>query len=89
VFKMAQFRCWVRAYCIWMKIKELTPKQLISVPCPTCGVPARRRCVLLSGAPRFSPHVDRRLSAAEAVERKKLKGSLLEGVTQFGSAMAT
>jgi hypothetical protein len=59
------------SYAVRMKTKVLTPKQLSSVPCPTCGVPIGKRCVLLSGAPRSTPHVDRRLSAAEAVERER------------------
>jgi hypothetical protein len=48
-----------------MKIKELTLKQLNSIPCPTCGVPAGKRCVLYSGALRSSSHVDRRLYATD------------------------
>jgi hypothetical protein len=53
-----------------MKKKELTPKQLSSVPCPTCGVAAGKRCVLLSGAPRSKPHADRKFAATEAIERE-------------------
>jgi len=51
-----------------MKKKELTPEQLVSVPCPTCGVAAGMVCVLHSGAPRTEPHVDRKLSAIEAIQ---------------------
>jgi CRP/FNR family transcriptional regulator, cyclic AMP receptor protein len=43
-------------------------KQVSSVPCPTCGVAAGQRCLLHSGALRSEPHVDRRLSAIEAIE---------------------
>jgi hypothetical protein len=53
-----------------MKKRNLTPKQLSSVPCPTCGVAAGQRCVLHSGGLRSEPHVDRKLSAIEATERK-------------------
>ena len=53
-----------------MKKKELTPKQLLSVRCPTCGVAAGKRCVLHSGGPRNEPHVDRKLAAMEALEKK-------------------
>jgi len=52
-------------------MEDLTPKQLLSVPCPTCGVDAGSRCLLRSGAPRAEPHVDRKLSAADVVDRKK------------------
>jgi hypothetical protein len=51
-----------------MKTKELTPKQILSVPCPTCGAATGEACELHSGALRFEPHRDRKLSAAEAVE---------------------
>jgi hypothetical protein len=55
---------------IRMKLKEITPKQSSSVSCPTCGVAAGERCVLLSGAVRFGPHTDRKLFAAEAMEKE-------------------
>jgi hypothetical protein len=54
-----------------MRMGDLTQKQFISVPCPTCGVAAGARCLLHSGSPRSEPHVDRRLSAADAIEQKK------------------
>jgi hypothetical protein len=50
---------------------DLTQKQLISVPCPTCGVAAGARCLLHSGAPRSEPHINRKLSAADAIEQQK------------------
>jgi hypothetical protein len=53
-----------------MKRKELTPEQLSSIPCPTCGVAAGARCVLHSGAPRSEPHVERKFAATEAIEKK-------------------
>ena len=49
---------------------ELSTKQLLSVPCPTCGVDAGQSCVLHSGALRWEPHVDRKLSADEATETR-------------------
>jgi hypothetical protein len=57
-------------HSVGMKKKELTPKQLSSVPCPTCGVAAGRRCVLHSGAPRSEPQIDRKFAATEAIEKK-------------------
>jgi hypothetical protein len=53
-----------------MKKKELTPEQVSSVPCSTCGVAAGERCVLNSGAPRSESHVDRKFAALEAREKK-------------------
>ena len=70
VFRIARLRGWVLVHSARMKKMELTPKQLSSVPCPTCGVAAGKRCVLLSGAPRSEPHVDRKFAATEAIERK-------------------
>jgi len=75
VFKNERFRGWVLSHSVRMKKKELTPKQLSSVPCPTCGVAAGKRCVLLSGTPRREPHVDRKLSAAEAIKTKRIPPS--------------
>ncbi len=54
-----------------MRMIDMTPKQLSSVPCPRCGAATGERCVLHSGAFRADPHVDRRLSAIEAVESKR------------------
>jgi hypothetical protein len=53
-----------------MKLKEITPKQSSSVSCPTCGVAAGERCILLSGVRRFESHTDRKLFAAEAMEKE-------------------
>jgi hypothetical protein len=53
-----------------VKTKELTPKQILSVPCPTCGAATEEVCELHTGAPRSEAHRDRKLSAAEAVETK-------------------
>ena len=47
-------------------------KQLFSVPYPTCGFAPGDRCLLHSGAPRSGPHVDRKLSVAEAIETKSI-----------------
>jgi hypothetical protein len=52
------------------KKKGLTPEQLFSVPCPTCGVVAGGRRVLHSGAPRSQPHVDWKFVAVETAKRK-------------------
>jgi hypothetical protein len=73
VQKGTVFRLAVRAFCSEMKMKELTPKQLSAVPCPTCGVASEQRCVLLSGAPRNEPHVRRKIAATEAVEKRRFK----------------
>ena len=54
-----------------MRMSDMTPKQLSSVPCPRCGVDMGKGCVQLSGALRAGPHVDRRLAAIEAVEIKR------------------
>jgi len=56
-----------------VKTKELTPKQILSVLCTTCGAAIGEVCELHTGAPRTEPHRDRKLSAAEAVETKPSK----------------
>jgi len=53
-----------------VKLKELTPKQTLSVPCPICGAAIDEPCELHTGAPRSEPHQDRNLFAADAVESK-------------------
>jgi hypothetical protein len=55
-------------YYVVVKTKELTRKQILSVPCPTCGAATGEVCELHTGAPRTEPHRDRKLSAAEALE---------------------
>jgi hypothetical protein len=57
-------------HSVRMKKKELTPEQLLSVPCPTCGAAAGQSCVLLSGGQRSESHVDRKLAAIEAIKKK-------------------
>jgi hypothetical protein len=54
-----------------MKKEELTREQIISVPCPTCGVAAGVGCILYSGGLRFAPHSARKLSALETLERMR------------------
>jgi len=56
-----------------VKTKELTLKQILSVPCTTCGAAIGEACELHTGAPRTEPHRDRKLSAAEAVEKETRK----------------
>jgi hypothetical protein len=55
------------------KTKELTPKQISSVPCTICGAAIGEACELHTGAERTEPHQDRKLSAAKAVETKPSK----------------
>lgn len=70
VFKIEQFRDWALSYPAKVKKSELTPEQVSSVPCPACGAIVGEPCVLLSGAPRSEPHVERKYSALAAAERK-------------------
>jgi len=52
-----------------VKAKDLTPKQILAVPCNTCGAAIGEVCELNTGAPRTEPYRDRKLSAAEAAEK--------------------
>ena len=66
---------WASFYCkllhhLPVKSKELTAKQIISVPCQTCGAAIEEPCELHTGALRSEPHRDRKLSAADALETK-------------------
>lgn len=48
-----------------MQIKNLTPQQRLSVPCPVCAAaPQERCCEISSGAFRCEEHLARLLSAA-------------------------
>jgi hypothetical protein len=62
----------VLSHHIQMSMSDLTAKQLFSVSCPTCGVAPGELCLLHSGGPRSRPHVERKLSAAEALETKRI-----------------
>jgi len=41
--------------------KELSPKDVLSIRCPTCGAKPGEKCELSTGQPRTGPHRDRRL----------------------------
>jgi hypothetical protein len=76
VFKMSiieQFSSGGTRYHDVVKTKELTLKQVLSVPCPACGAGTEEPCELHTGALRTEPHRDRKLSAAEAVEKSQSK----------------
>jgi hypothetical protein len=68
--KIKQNRDWLQAHSVKMKKSELTAKQVSSVPCPTCGVAVGMHCILHAGGKRSEPHVDRKLAAIVAIERK-------------------
>ena len=70
VFQIELFQGRIPSHNIRMRMEELTPKELSSVRCPTCGVAAGERCRLHSGSPCFEPHLDRKLSAIEFLEQK-------------------
>jgi len=57
-----------KLHYVVVKTKELTAKQISSVPCTTCGAAVGEACELHTGAPRTEPHRDRKLSAAETLE---------------------
>jgi hypothetical protein len=57
-------------HSIKVKKSALTSKQISSVPCPTCGVAMGKRCLLYTGGLRSEAHIQRKLSAIEANEKK-------------------
>ena len=66
-------RCKRVCYYILVEVKptDLTLEQILSLPCPTCDAVIEEPCKLNTGALRTEPHRDRKLSAAEAVEKLK------------------
>jgi hypothetical protein len=52
-------------YYVVMKIRDLTRKQILSIPCPTCGAAIEEPCELTTGYPRNEPHRNRKLVAAD------------------------
>jgi hypothetical protein len=71
VLKDVQYRTFLQPnalHYVVVKTKELTAKQVFSVPCTTCGAAVGEVCELHSGAARTEPHRDRKFSAAEAIE---------------------
>jgi hypothetical protein len=70
---LGQIRGSAFVHPIQVRGKALTPKQLSSVPCPTCGVSAGMRCERYMGVPRKVPHVDRKFAAVEAGTNGKAK----------------
>jgi hypothetical protein len=55
-----------------MRMLDLPRSELWSVRCPTCGVAAGKPCHLASGSTSMEPHLDRKLSAIEALEQKRI-----------------
>lgn len=70
LLKIEQTHNPVLSHSVIVKKSDLKPEQVSSVPCPTCGVAAGEGCVLQSGALRSQPHVERKYSAVEAIEKK-------------------
>jgi len=70
MYGMGQTYSWWLGIYAQMKRRELTPQQVSSVPCPTCGVSVGQPCELLSGSLRSKPHLNREFAAIEAIERK-------------------
>jgi hypothetical protein len=54
-----------------MKKKELPKEQSDFVSCPTCGVGVGEPCVWNYGELRLGPHLNRKLTALEFIERGK------------------
>ena len=68
---MEQVSWLVLSYGLKTQMEALRAKHFSTVPCPTCGVAVGQRCVLHSDALRCEPHIDRKLSAIEAMEAGK------------------
>ena len=64
-FKSDHFCSWSRSMFLPAMKKELSPKQILAVHCPTCGAAPGEKCKLTTGRHRAESHRDRRLIAAE------------------------
>jgi len=56
-------RTWLTGYFSMKKV--LSPKQALTVRCPTCGAAPGEKCELSTGEPRIDSHRDRRVVAKE------------------------
>jgi hypothetical protein len=83
VFQIELFQGRAPAHNIRMRMGELTSRELSSVRCPTCGVAAGERCRLHSGSPCFEPHLDRKLSAIESLEQKRVLEVNLRAASKY------
>jgi hypothetical protein len=90
VLKMSnieQFPSVERWHYAVVKTKELTPKQILSVQCSTCGAAVGEGCELHTGALRTESHRDRKLSASEAAEKtSKARGKRWSTLRSLGIA---
>ena len=68
-----------------MKKQDLTKEQFLSVQCATCGVAAGEPCVWGSGEIHLGPHLNRKLSALELMEREKS----IDNINRTGSSQST
>jgi hypothetical protein len=65
VFKIDHSVHWFWGHYLSAMKKELSPKQILAVRCPTCGAAPKAKCKLGSGQPRTKPHRDRRSIAKD------------------------
>jgi uncharacterized protein (UPF0212 family) len=68
---------------ISMRMLELTRTEMCSVRCPACGAAAGKLCHLASGYTSIEPHLDRKLSAAEALEHKRILETSLRATNKY------
>jgi hypothetical protein len=83
VFKIEQFLQLASSYPDWMKKTQSVPTVMLDVPCPTCGVPAGKPCVLWLGDLRTEPHASRKVAAFETLEMKKASRTYDDEWTAF------
>jgi hypothetical protein len=66
VFKIGHFCASVLGYYLPDMKKELDPKKILAIHCPTCGAAPGEKCELSTGQPRTDPHRDRRVIAKDS-----------------------
>src|SRR5450755_3696573 len=65
LFKIDHSCAWVLRHCVSDMQKKSDSRDVLSVRCPTCGVPTGVRSKLSTGSPRITPHRDRRWVAKD------------------------
>jgi hypothetical protein len=68
---------------ISMKMLELTRSELVAVRSSSCGVAAGKLCHRASGSTSIEPHLDRDLSAVDALEQKRILETNLRASNKY------
>jgi hypothetical protein len=71
--------------CEHMKSATLTARQILAVPCKTCGAGRRVPCELFSGGLRTEAHRDRKISAGERIDYERTQKSIRQNLSAINA----